>query len=118
MHSMFAKIAGTLVFLLCLALPVQAESIGSETSSYDRLEEGEEYSVRLAELLLRGRLAFEAQWTPSEGGGRPATTGTGAALADASNRLEFPRNFNRVSARDANGCAGCHNAPFGIPGGG
>jgi len=23
-----------------------------------------------------------------------------------------------MSARDSNGCAGCHNAPFGIPGGG
>jgi hypothetical protein len=30
----------------------------------------------------------------------------------------FPRNFNRVSAPDANSCAGCHNTPFGIVGGG
>ena len=26
--------------------------------------------------------------------------------------LEFPRNFNRVSAPDANSCAGCHNSPL------
>jgi hypothetical protein len=32
--------------------------------------------------------------------------------------LEFPRNFNRISAPDANSCAGCHNIPFGVPGGG
>jgi hypothetical protein len=30
----------------------------------------------------------------------------------------FPRNPNRISAPDANSCAGCHNAPFGVPGGG
>src|SRR5262249_59744184 len=28
------------------------------------------------------------------------------------------RTFTRLSAPDANSCAGCHNAPFGIPGGG
>jgi cytochrome c peroxidase len=28
------------------------------------------------------------------------------------------RAFNRVSAPDANSCAGCHNAPYGISGGG
>jgi hypothetical protein len=30
----------------------------------------------------------------------------------------FPRNFNRVTALDANSCFGCHNAPFSTPGGG
>ena len=28
------------------------------------------------------------------------------------------RAFNRISAPDANSCAGCHNAPYGISGGG
>jgi cytochrome c peroxidase len=28
------------------------------------------------------------------------------------------RSFNRISAPDANSCAGCHNAPYGISGGG
>jgi hypothetical protein len=50
--------------------------------------------------------------------GRPATKGTGAPLSDSSRRLEFPHNFNRISAPDANSCAGCHNLPFGIAGGG
>ena len=39
-------------------------------------------------------------------------------MSDLTDPLVFPRNFNRVSAPDANSCAGCHNAPFGIPGGG
>ncbi len=100
------------------AAPVWADAIGEERSTYERLEEGEEQTLHLNELLHRGRLAFEAQWTPAEGGGRPLTTGTGAPLADNTRPLEFPHNFNRVSAQDSNGCAGCHNAPFGIPGGG
>jgi mono/diheme cytochrome c family protein len=105
---------------ICVALasPAWADAIGEERSGYERLEDGEERALHLNELLRRGKLAFEAQWTPGEGGGRPLTTGTGAPIADDGRPLEFPHNFNRVSARDANGCAGCHNAPFGIPGGG
>lgn len=95
-----------------------ADTIGEERSVYERLENGEEVSLPLNEVLRRGRLAFQAQWTPVEGGGRPLTTGTGGTLADGGSPLDFPRNFNRVSARDSNGCSGCHNAPFGIPGGG
>jgi len=121
MSLMAAKPAwAVLVLVLCAAvsLPARSDSIGVERSSYERIEDGEEYSLHLAELLHRGQLAFEAQWTPAEGGGRPMTSGTGATLADGGNPLVFPRNFNRVSAMDSNGCAGCHNAPFGIPGGG
>jgi hypothetical protein len=40
------------------------------------------------------------------------------ALVDTSAPLVFPRNFNRVSAPDANSCFGCHAQPFGIIGGG
>ena len=103
---------------IAVAVPAWADSIGEEHSVYERLEDGEEQEVHLNELLRRGRLAFEAQWTPAEGGGRPLTTGTGAPVADNGRPLVFPHNFNRVSAQDSNGCAGCHNAPFGIPGGG
>jgi hypothetical protein len=44
--------------------------------------------------------------------------GTGKPITDSTSPLEFPRNFNRLSAPDANSCAGCHNLPFGIAGGG
>src|SRR5581483_11495187 len=57
-------------------------------------------------------------WTEQEGGGRPLSKGTGAALADPSQPLVSQRAFNRLSAPDSNSCAGCHNAPYGIPGGG
>ncbi|MGH8223819.1 MAG: di-heme oxidoredictase family protein [Woeseiaceae bacterium] len=98
--------------------PLASAEIGQELSSYERLEDGEEYVVPLSELIRRGDAAFRAEWTPQQGGGRPFRKGTGAALSDLADPLVFPRNFNRISAQDANGCAGCHNAPFGMAGGG
>jgi hypothetical protein len=44
--------------------------------------------------------------------------GTGVKISQLDAPLVFPRNFNRVSAPDANSCFGCHNAPNGISGGG
>jgi len=95
-----------------------AQQIGEEVSSYERLENGEEYTVSPRELIRRGEAAFSAQWTSQEGGGRPLTKGTGGDVSNPSAPLVFPRDFNRVSAQDSNGCAGCHNAPFGLAGGG
>lgn len=111
------------VLLVCcfspgLAFGQSADRIGQETSGYIRIPEGRASSLPLTQLLQRGKTAFSALWTTEEGGGRPLTTGTGNPLADPSRRLDFPFNFNRVSAMDSNGCAGCHNAPFGVPGGG
>ena len=92
--------------------------IGRETSGYVHLADGDEFQIPTLELLRRGELLFEAEWTAQEGGLRPLTTGTGGPLKNPQRRLEFPHNFNRISAMDANSCAGCHNAPFGIVGGG
>ncbi len=92
--------------------------IGREVSVARHLEDGQEFSVALAELLAHGRLLFSANWTEQEGGGRPLTKGTGRPLSDPGRPLTGARAFNRVSAPDANSCAGCHNAPYGITGGG
>ena len=104
--------------ILLLAVPQASAQVGQELSSYERLEDGEEFIVPLGELIRRGEAAFRAEWTPQQGGGRPFRKGTGASLSDPADPLVFPRRFNRVSAQDANGCSGCHNAPFGIAGGG
>ena len=72
----------------------------------------------LESLLEFGRTLFSAVWTQADGGGRPLTKGDGTPLTDPNDPLVFPRNFNRVSGPDSNSCAGCHNQPFGIPGGG
>ena len=92
--------------------------IGREVAVPRHLEDGEEFSTPLHELLAHGQGLFTASWTIQEGGGRPLTKGTGNPLTDPASPLVFPRNFNRISAPDSNSCAGCHNLPFGIAGGG
>jgi hypothetical protein len=105
--------------LACAAsLAADSSQIGKEVSITRHLADGEELTLPLAQLLDYGRRFFTAVWTIEEGGGRPLSKGTGPALSDPDNPLVFPRNFNRISAPDSNSCAGCHNAPFGIPGGG
>jgi hypothetical protein len=92
--------------------------IGREVAVPHHLADGQEFSISRGALLEHGRLLFAANWTRQEGAGRPLVKGTGGALADRTDPLVFPRNFNRFSAPDANSCAGCHNMPFGIAGGG
>lgn len=104
--------------LLPLACSPVLADIGDELSSYERLEDGDEFRLPVGELIRIGHAAFDAQWTPREGGGRPLSKGVGAPLSDPTSPLVFPHNFNRLSALDSNGCAGCHNAPFGLSGGG
>lgn len=100
-------------------LPASAEGgIGEEVAVPRHLADGQEVGLPPQALIRHGRTLFSAVWTGQEGGGRPLTKGTGAPLSDSNAPLVFPRNFNRVSAPDANSCAGCHNAPFGIAGGG
>jgi cytochrome c peroxidase len=94
-----------------------AAQIGREVSIPRHLANGEEYTTPILELLDFGKRLFTANWTIQEGAGRPLAKGTGRELADPSRPLIFPRNFNRISGPEANSCAGCHNSPYGIPGG-
>jgi hypothetical protein len=96
---------------LSLGLAARAAEIGSEKAVERHLEDGQEFRVSLAALLKHGAGLFRAPWTDQDGGGRPLTKGTGAPLSDPGSPLVFPRNFNRISAPDANSCAGCHALP-------
>jgi cytochrome c peroxidase len=113
-------ILGVLLVLWAAAMTTvhSQSSIGREVAIPRHLQDGEEYALPLRDLVTFGKQLFSAVWTIEEGGGRPLTKGTGAKLSDPSSSLEFPRNFNRVSAPDSNSCAGCHAQPFGIAGGG
>jgi len=111
-------VASLLAIAFASGSVARAQNIGDEKSVPRHLGDGEEFRIPLQQVLDQGATLFSANWTGQEGGGRPLTKGTGAPLADPSSPLVFPRAFNRVSAPDANSCAGCHNAPFGIPGGG
>ncbi|HEV3063439.1 MAG TPA: hypothetical protein VGY48_34670, partial [Vicinamibacterales bacterium] len=120
MRTALPRVLGaSLLFCFAATATVLSQPpIGREVAVPRHLQDGEEYTVSLRDLLAHGRLLFTAVWTIEEGGGRPLTKGTGATLSDPTSPLEFPRNFNRISAPDANSCAGCHNIPFGVPGGG
>ena len=94
-----------------------AQEIGSERAVPNRLRDGDEYQIPVTKLIDYGKTVFSAMWTREEGAGRPLTKGNGAPLADSHDPLVFPNGFNRISGPDANSCAGCHNAPFGMSGG-
>ena len=119
-----ALATGCVLFFLAVGLTVaqegdpRAKNIGREVSVPRHLEDDQEFRTPLAELLAHGQRLFGANWTEQEGGGRPLTKGTGRQLTDPSMPLTGKRAFNRVSAPDANSCAGCHNTPHGITGGG
>jgi hypothetical protein len=107
-----------LLVVVALSQAGAAAEIGREVAIPAHLQDGEEFEIPLLDLIEHGSKLFTAVWTTQEGGGRPLTKGTGTPLSDPFDPLVFPRNFNRISAMDANSCAGCHNAPFGISGGG
>src|SRR5580704_12191441 len=108
------------VLLVCVSvhlLRAQPAAIGREVAIPRHLQDGEEFEVSLQALLHFGQQLFQANWTIQEGQGRPLAKGVGTPtpISDLSAPLVFPRNFNRLSAPEANSCAGCHNVP--IPGG-
>jgi hypothetical protein len=94
-----------------------SSEIGREIGVARHLRDGDEYRLSTARLLRHGQTLFEAVFTEQEGGGRPLSKGTGDPLTDPSSPLVFPRNFNRLSAMDANSCGSCHSVPF-LGGGG
>ncbi len=126
-RARLAAIVGSLIFallLLGLAPPLNAgdqkpaSDIGREVAIPRHLRDDDEFALPLKALLEYGKKLFTANWTEQEGGGRPLTKGSGTALTDPSHPLTGRRAFNRISAPEANSCYGCHNEPYGIPGGG
>jgi cytochrome c peroxidase len=91
--------------------------LGREVAITRHLNDDDEFRMTLSDLLVHGKLLFAANWTDQEGAGRPLAKGTGKQLSDPRNPLVGKRSFNRISGPDANSCSGCHNSPYGIPGG-
>lgn len=108
---------GPSTWSICAAQTRQISRIGQEVSIPRHLADDEEFSMPAKDLIEYGKKLFMANWTDQEGAGRPLTKGTGTALADRSKPLVGMRSFNRLSGPDANSCYGCHNMPYGIPGG-
>ena len=112
-----AALLGIIILAPRWAQSTHPSNIGREVAVPRHLEDEEEFMLPIRKLIEHGQELFAANWTAQEGAGRPLTKGTGAPLSDQTEPLIFPRNFNRVSGPDSNSCAGCHNSPFGIPGG-
>ncbi len=91
--------------------------IGDERAIPHHLQDDEEFSLSTKELIDYGKKLFMANWTEQDGAGRPLTKGTGTSLADRLHPLTGMHAFNRISGPDANSCYGCHNQPYGTPGG-
>ena len=100
---------------LAVAMPAWGQSpssrVGREVAIPVHLQDGEEFTTPIAQLIQYGARLFTARFTIQEGAGRPLSKGTGAPISDPSSPLVFPRNFDRLSSPDANSCSGCHNAP-------
>ena len=94
-----------------------ARPIGEEHALPRHLADGEEFTLPPYALIEWGKRIFQANWTVQDGAGRPLTKGTGHSLSDPTAPLKGLRALNRVSGPDANSCMGCHNMPYGIPGG-
>ena len=113
------------LLLLSWLLPFSAPAAGQNSSPQlgreiavpAHLQDGEEFTTTIGRLIQYGEKLFNAKFTAQEGAGRPQSKGTGAPLSDPSSPLVFPRNFDRLSAPEANACSGCHNAPV-VGGGG
>ncbi len=101
-----------------LAQTRASSRIGQERAIPRHLQDDEEFKIPLRDLIEYGKKLFCANWTEQDGGGRPLTKGTGKPVSDPSSPLKGGRGWNRISGPDANSCNGCHNAPYGIPGGG
>src|SRR5215469_4315355 len=108
-------VASFAVGLFAVAQTQQGSRIGQEVSIPRHLQDDEEFSVPVKDLLDYGKKLFMANWTEQEGAGRPLMKGTGTALSDPAHPLVGMRAFNRISGPEANSCYGCHNQPFGIP---
>jgi hypothetical protein len=91
--------------------------LGAEIAIPVHLQDGQEFSTPLNQLIQYGSRLFTAKFTIQEGAGRPLSKGTGAPLSDPSSPLVFPRNFDRLSSPEANACSGCHNSPTAGAGG-
>ena len=108
---MFQRKFLSIVCLFFATVGAAQAQLGREVSVPTHMQDGEELEADYGTLFNHGNKLFNAMWTGQEGGGRPLTKGNGKQVVDPTSPLEFPRNFNRVSAPDANSCGGCHNLP-------
>src|SRR5436190_12359231 len=116
-----ASIWPSFLVLFLVPMVTQAQSpnsqVGREVAIPNHLQDGEEFTTPVRQLIRYGAQLFSAKFTIQEGAGRPNSKGTGAPISDPSSPLVFPRNFARISSPEANACSGCPNVPAAGAGG-
>src|SRR5713101_6649224 len=85
-------------FALVIAALGQSPSsqVGREVAISIHLQDGEEFTTSIGQLIQYGAQLFNAKFTVQEGAGRPLSKGTGGPISDPSSPLVFPRNFDRI----------------------
>src|SRR6516162_9604527 len=77
--------------LFVIVIPVLGQSpssqIGREVAIPVHLQDGEEFTVSIPQLIQYGAQLFNAKFTAQDGAGRPKSKGTGAPLSDPSSIL-------------------------------
>lgn len=92
--------------------PFRAQAVvGDERAIKQHLDQVlvDQGRVSLAQLFSHGKMLFDATFTSADGRGRPLLNGTFPARLRE--RREGIEGFNRISAPEADSCAGCHNKP-------
>ena len=84
----------------------------AEHTSQREIDDGD---LTIEEVIRRGEMLFSAPFNTLDGAGRPETADVerrnNVSIANPRERREFPDNFNRISAPDANTCLECHTLP-------
>src|SRR6516165_11594840 len=105
-----------LFFLLVLVLPpsafAQERTCAAGFNDFPAMpshfDQASVIKMPLKEVFAAGQQIFVTNFNACDGAGRPGTTGIGTPRTP--NPALGPR-FTRVSAPDANSCAGCHAQP-------
>jgi len=109
-------------FVICLAVlaaieatPVRAHDphvcppgINDKPGLFGHISQADVIKLSFSKIFAAGRNIFVTQFNACDGAGRPGTNG--GVIPRTLDPIEGPR-FPRLSAPDANSCAGCHNQP-------
>ncbi len=97
--------------------PRDAPTIGEAPAIADHTSQKEISGGDLTvdEIIRRGEILFAAPFNTLDGAGRPETADierrNNVSIGNPRERRDFPDNFNRISAPDANTCLECHTLP-------
>ncbi len=95
--------------LLCIAAITQGQIWDPPAITvFPKHDDAARSKAKKRELLMDGKLLFEARFNRLDGAGRPSATGDSKPTFRT---VENNGGFMRTSGPDANSCSACHNQP-------